>query len=112
MSILQNGCQPWKKILDRGSHLRHSNDIDDRLEGAKNRAKHLWILFSKVLVKNDTKAAHKDLLVAHLHHYGDPLDQVSSLLAYACTPVVQPPLDDAAHLRNVGLRADAETIYD
>ena len=62
----------------------------------RNRTPDLWVLFSQVLVEDNTEVAQQLLLSALLHHDGNTRDEVGGLLADACCLIVQPPLDDTA----------------
>jgi hypothetical protein len=56
---------------------------------------HLWVLFSEILVQDDTEVVHVLLLVALHHHHSDPRDQISSLLTDFRALVVQSPQHSA-----------------
>lgn len=46
MPILEDGRKPRQQVLDWRSHLGHSNDIHNGLEGAQNGTQHFWVLLS------------------------------------------------------------------
>ena len=52
VSILQDRGKSRQKILNRWSHLGHSDHIDDCLKGTKNGAQDLWVFFTQVFVKD------------------------------------------------------------
>ncbi len=53
MTILENGCEPGQQVLDGRRHLGHADYVDDGLEGAQDRAQHLGVLFTQVLVQDN-----------------------------------------------------------
>mmetsp|Transcript_12152 Transcript_12152/g.34729 ORF Transcript_12152/g.34729 Transcript_12152/m.34729 type:complete len:264 (+) Transcript_12152:353-1144(+) len=109
--VLQDRRQARQEILDGRRHLRHTNDVDDGLQGAQDRAEHLGVLLAEVLVEEEPQVAQHLLLAALLHHHGDARDQVSGLLTHARRRRVEPPPDDTRDLRQVGLDARAQGVH-
>jgi hypothetical protein len=50
MSVFEDGRKPRKEIFDRRSHLGHTHNVDNRLQGSEDRPKNLRILLTEVLV--------------------------------------------------------------
>jgi hypothetical protein len=55
VAILQDGREPGQQILDGRSHLGHTDDVDNGLQGAENRTQDLGILLTQILVKDHLK---------------------------------------------------------
>ncbi len=111
MSVLKNGSQTGKQVLDRRSHLSHSNNVNDSLHRAQYRTEHFRILFTQLLVKNDSKTAHVAFFTAVTHYDSYPLDQVSCLLSISGRLIVESPLNGTANLRNVWLHSYSKAVY-
>mmetsp|Transcript_43295 Transcript_43295/g.113771 ORF Transcript_43295/g.113771 Transcript_43295/m.113771 type:complete len:555 (-) Transcript_43295:926-2590(-) len=110
--ILEDRREARQQVLDGRRHLRHADHVDDRLERAEDRAEHLGILLAEILVQHDAEVAHELLLAARAHHDGDARHEVRRLLPHLGGLVVEPPLDRAADLWQVRLRAAAERVHD
>mmetsp|Transcript_29025 Transcript_29025/g.67289 ORF Transcript_29025/g.67289 Transcript_29025/m.67289 type:complete len:780 (-) Transcript_29025:1289-3628(-) len=110
VSILQNGGEAWQQLLDGRGHLGHTNDVDDALEATQDGAQHLGILFTEVLVQDDTQMAQQHFFPTSFHHDGDTSNQICRLLPNLGSLVVQAPLDGPANLRQVGLDALAQRV--
>mmetsp|Transcript_36498 Transcript_36498/g.67964 ORF Transcript_36498/g.67964 Transcript_36498/m.67964 type:complete len:323 (-) Transcript_36498:1165-2133(-) len=112
MPILQDRRQARQEILDRRSHLRHTDDVHDGFQSAENGAEHLGILFSQVLVQEQTQVPHHLLLTTLLHHHGDSGDEVCGLLTDTGRWSVQAPPDDTGDLGEVRLDARTQGVHD
>lgn len=90
----------------------HAQHVDDALECAKDRPEDVGVLLSQVLEQHLAQVLQQLALPAGVHHRGDPGNQVRRLLADLGVLVVEPPLDGAADLREVGLGAKLEAVDD
>src|SRR4051812_34773193 len=99
MSIAQDWCESWQEILNRWCHVRHTDDIHDRLQCAENRCEHIRVLLTEILIQDDTQMLHQLLFIAGLEYDSDTRDQIGRLLSYTRQLVIQTPFDDTADLR-------------
>mmetsp|Transcript_16350 Transcript_16350/g.54741 ORF Transcript_16350/g.54741 Transcript_16350/m.54741 type:complete len:351 (+) Transcript_16350:350-1402(+) len=110
MSVPQDWRQTWKQILDGGSHLRHTNNIDNALETSQNRAQHLGVFLTEILIQNNAQMVEQLLFSATLHDSCNATNQVCCLLAHFRRFVVQTPLQCTADLWQVRLDSFTEGI--
>mmetsp|Transcript_86974 Transcript_86974/g.243811 ORF Transcript_86974/g.243811 Transcript_86974/m.243811 type:complete len:418 (+) Transcript_86974:455-1708(+) len=111
VAILQDRSQAWQQILDRRRHLCHTDDVHDRLHSAQNRSQDLGVLFTQVLVQEETQVAHHLLLAALFHDHGNARDQIRSLLPHSRGRRVEPPTDDTGDLRQVRLHTGPQGVH-
>ena len=48
--ILQDGSETGQQVLDGWGHFGHTDDVHYGLEGTENRAQHLGVLLTEILV--------------------------------------------------------------
>mmetsp|Transcript_146 Transcript_146/g.351 ORF Transcript_146/g.351 Transcript_146/m.351 type:complete len:636 (+) Transcript_146:233-2140(+) len=112
MPVLEHGREPRQQLLDGRRHLGHADDVDDALERTQDASQHLGVLLSKVLVQHHTQMGQQRLLIACLHDWRDARNEVGGLLPDLGRLVVEPPLDRAADLAQVGLGAPPKRVDD
>mmetsp|Transcript_48257 Transcript_48257/g.149019 ORF Transcript_48257/g.149019 Transcript_48257/m.149019 type:complete len:950 (-) Transcript_48257:252-3101(-) len=111
VAILQDWGQPGQQVLDGRRHLGHADDVDDGLHRTQDGSEHLGILFTQVLVEEETQVTHHLFLAALLHDHRDAGDQVGRLLPNPRGGRVQPPPDDTRDLRQVGLHSATQGVH-